>query len=91
MKIINRLNDLEKVYNIVGRIDLDVWDFTDYESSQTALANTIASIRKDKYQNKDRIIVKHSTGDLYTPNSKVGLVLRNLQNELNQQDISNFL
>jgi MoaA/NifB/PqqE/SkfB family radical SAM enzyme len=90
MKIINRLNDLEKVYNIVGRIDLDVWDFTDYESSQTALANTIASIRKDKYQNKDRIIVKHSTGDLYTPNSKVGLVLRNLQNELNQQDISNF-
>ena len=84
------LTELHEQYTVVAHIDLDTWDFKDYESSQQQLANAVGQARREVYKGFERVVVTQTRGDLYVKDTGIGLLLRNLQNELDQQDISNF-
>jgi len=90
MIINNMLEELEQRYNLIKVINLDFWDFNDYESSQALLNEKIKSVKKDVYEENERIVFVHSSGDLYTKNTQVGLILKNIQNEINEIDVSNY-
>ena len=90
MTINDTLEKLKNQYDVIEVINLDFWDFNNYEDSQALLSKKIKSIKKDVYEENERIILIHSTGDLYTKNTQVGLILKNIQNEINEIDISNY-
>tara|TARA_E500000178_G_scaffold356632_1_gene436324 strand:+ start:45626 stop:47284 length:1659 start_codon:yes stop_codon:yes gene_type:complete len=70
------------------KIDLTYWKNTDYEESQTKLTNDLRLLHKDKYEQDELIILDH-TVDYYVGKSKLGLILRNIQTIINEEDISN--
>ena len=73
---------------IIYPIDLTYWLTDEYEECQIRLENELQEIRKDQFEPDERIVFRH-TGDIYIKNSRLGLVLRNVQTILNEVDISN--
>jgi len=73
-----------KCYNI----DLSYWDELTYNEAQQKLEQQLQNLYKEKYSQDERIILKH-TVDFYVKDSKLGLVLRNVQTLLNEIDITN--
>ena len=72
---------------IVGTIDLAQFDCDNYDTSKTWLRTQLTNLRKDYFENNERIVVLHRH-DYYVKQSPVGLILKNLQVLLNEQDIS---
>lgn len=81
---------LQEEYCVLAVVDLDEWNFDNYETSQQWLSDVIAGLKQDHYEVQDRIVFTQSKGDVYVKDTGIGLVLRNLQNEINQHDISNY-
>jgi len=73
---------------IIYPIDLTYWLTDEYEECQIRLENELQEIRKDQFEPDERIVFRH-TGDIYIKNSRLGLILRNVQTILNEVDISN--
>jgi len=69
-------------------IDLTYWLNTPYETAQKKLESQLIEIYKPEYSQDEQIIFLHN-GDFYVKNSKLGLVLRNVQTLLNEIGISN--
>jgi len=69
-------------------IDLHYWLDMPYETAQKKLEFQLKEIYKPAYSPDEQIIFLHS-GDFYVKNSKLGLILRNVQSMLNDIDISN--
>ena len=72
---------------IIGTIDLAHFDCDNYDASKVWLRSQLKNLRKDHYENDERIIVLHQQ-DYYVLNGQVGLVLKNLQVILNEEDIT---
>jgi radical SAM protein with 4Fe4S-binding SPASM domain len=70
------------------KLNLDYWKNTDYEESQTKLTKDLRLLHKDKYEQDELIILEHNV-DYYVGKSKLGLVLRNIQTIINEENISN--
>lgn len=82
------LKTLAEKYEISGVIDLDSVEFS--TSTFTPwLKNQLKQIRKDYYENNERIVVFLET-DYYQTRSSLGIKLKTLQENLNLVDISNF-
>ena len=73
---------------IVGTINLDDFDCDNYDHSKAWLRQQLKNLHKDYYAPDERIVVLH-TQDYYVQTSGTGIVLKNLQVLLNEQDISN--
>lgn len=71
----------------VGTIDLAQFNCDNYDASKTWLRNQLQDLRKDRFENNERIVIFHQH-DYYVEHSEVGLILKNLQILLNEQDIS---
>jgi MoaA/NifB/PqqE/SkfB family radical SAM enzyme len=83
----NIIENLKKQFDVLGVIDLGQWDENDYEKSQEWLTETLALMNKDSYDVNQRLVFLH-TKDLYVNKDPAGLILKNLQLELNKQDIT---
>jgi len=84
------LQNLEQRYEILSVIDLNQWHEMDYESAQNWLITQCKAIKRETFQPNQRVVFTMSRGDFYVTDSKVGLILRNLQIIVNEIDISNF-
>jgi len=87
--ITSYLENAKKQFDVFGIIDLSFWDTNAYASSQKKLSDMIAEYKKDYYEPNERIIFVHTMGDIYVDNSDIGLIFKNIQNEINEHDISN--
>jgi organic radical activating enzyme len=83
-----QLHQLNQQYEIVATVDLDQWP-TDYDQAKRWLNDILTSIHKVSYSNNERIVFT-ITRDYFVNNANSGLILKNLQIELNDIDISNF-
>ncbi len=83
------LEELKQQHDVVATIDLSEWT-DDYEASTKWLRHKLRSIYQSEYTENQRIVFLH-TKDYYVQiTGPVGLILRNLQIALNEEDISNF-
>jgi radical SAM protein with 4Fe4S-binding SPASM domain len=73
---------------IVGTIDLAQFDCKNYDASKLWLRTQLQNLRKDCFESDERIVILHQH-DYYVKDQEVGLILKNLQVLLNEQDISN--
>ena len=69
-------------------LNLDYWQTSIYEDAQTKLTEDLRHLHKDEYNQDELIVLEHNV-DFYVNKSKLGLVLRNIQTILNEEDISN--
>lgn len=88
MTLEQTLDDLRSQYKIVAEINLDQWS-DDYSASVDWLIRTLQTIYQPAYDQDQRIIFIHQK-DYYVGQSQVGLILKNIQIQLNEVDISNF-
>jgi len=70
------------------KLNLDYWESSVYEVAQSKLIEDLHALHKDKYEQDERIILEHNV-DYYVGKSKLGLVLRNIQTIVNEENISN--
>ena len=82
------LDAYRQEFDIVAEIDLAQWD-KDYAQGQKWLETLLRKIRQDVFESQQLIVVLHRR-DFFTPNTRVGLILKNLQILLNEVDISNY-
>jgi len=81
---------LSSQYQVLSVIDLDYWTNTNYEHSKYQLIDHCTKLHQPEYQDNQRIIFTY-TKDYYVQGADaVGILLKNLQVALNEQDISNF-
>ena len=85
----NIVENLKNQFDVLGVVDLSQWDDNDYEKSQQWLLDTCASLHRDAYEVDQRIVFLH-TRDLYVTDDVTGLILKNLQVALNEQDITSY-
>jgi len=82
MKLEERLEQYQKQYDIVAVINLDQWHDQPEHRREFWLKDSITRVRKDSYENNQRIIFTLTQYDL--------AIVDNLKYYLNQIDITNF-
>lgn len=91
MNITQQLEQIQKQYKVLAVIDLDTWYGLEFFKREPWLRNTIQALYKKEYANDERIVFTLSRGDTYaTKESTVGHIFSQLQNKLNEIDISNY-
>lgn len=90
MTLNSTMEDLAHSHDIVAVIDLNQWHLQDYEASQAWLDQQLKSVYQPEYLPNQRLVFTHTKGDVYVKGQSVGLILKNLQILLNENDISNF-
>ena len=90
MTLPQTIDDLRSKFDLVDVIDLDLWNHNDYQGSQQWLDSNCKRIYQKEFQPNQRIVFTLCKGDIYVKDQPVGLILRNLQILLNENDISNF-
>ena len=83
------LQDLSQQYEVLSTVYLDTCFDKTYAEAHDWLRQTCQQLRKESYQAHQRLIFVLQHGDYYVKDSRVGLILRNLQVVLNEVDISN--
>jgi MoaA/NifB/PqqE/SkfB family radical SAM enzyme len=81
------LDACRREFDVVAEIDLAKWG-KDYAQGQQWLETLLLEIHRDVFTPQELIVVLHRQ-DFFTPDSQVGLILKNLQVLLNEVDISN--
>lgn len=77
-------------FDIVDLINLDDWYSRSYIERPEWLRNKLHSCYRPVFDSNQRLLFTLSQGDEYFENSAAGTILTNLQEQLNQIDISNF-
>jgi len=90
MNFNEQIEQLQKQYNIIDTIDLDLWHTMTYENAQRWLRDTVKHLWQEKYEIDERLIFVLKQGDIRVQGSQLGLILKNLQVIVNKQDVSNF-
>ena len=49
---------LQEEYCVLAVVDLDEWNFDNYETSQQWLSDVIAGLKQDHYEVQDRIVLR---------------------------------
>lgn len=89
LNIQQQIDTLQDQYDLVEIVDLDYWSIDQYEESQQQLIDTCARIYQSEYTIQQRIVFSY-TRDYYVKDQQLGIIFKNLQVALNEQDISNF-
>jgi MoaA/NifB/PqqE/SkfB family radical SAM enzyme len=87
--IAEQIQLLHSQHNVLAVVDLDYWTNSDYENSQQKLSDSLIQLYNTEYQPDQRLVFTY-TADNYIKDQPSGLILKNLQVVLNEQDISNF-
>jgi len=74
---------------IIGTIDLAHFSKQDYDTGKKWLRDQVKSLRKDCFETDERIVVVHSWDYYVKEHEQAGLILKNLQVILNEEDITN--
>jgi hypothetical protein len=90
MNFEQHLEQLKKHYSVLEVVELDHWHTMSYNQAQVWLEDLCARLHRDEYENDQRIVFVQRQGDIYVKNNNIGLIVRNLQVLVNEQDISNF-
>lgn len=91
MTLENLIKTYTEQYNIIDIVNLDDWYSLDVIERPVWLKNRLQSVYCPVYQDNDRILFTLAQGDEYqSQEDPAGLILRTLQEGLNQVDISNF-
>ena len=77
-------------YDIVSELNLDHWHNLQSYEREAWLRDSLAQVRKDAFNDNERLLCILSKGDVYTSDQAVGDIVKNLQALLNQVDITNF-
>lgn len=88
MTIQQTLENLHNQYQILAEIDLNFWS-SNYEQSTAMLAQQLKQVYRATYNTNQRIVFTHCQ-DYYVNDSDTGLILKNIQVQLNEIDISNY-
>ena len=90
LNISQQLQLLNDQFEVLTVIDLDYWTNTNYEHSKYQLIDQCTKLYQPEYKDNQRIVFTY-TRDYYVDGAdSVGILLKNLQVILNEQDISNF-
>ena len=74
---------------ILGTIDLAHFSKQDYDAGKKWLQDQLKSLRKDCFETDERIVIIHSWDYYVKEHEQAGLILKNLQVILNEEDITN--
>ena len=88
MTVESVLQHLRQEYHVLAEIDLSFWN-NDYEHSIGTLIRQLQLLYQPAYSNDQRIVFIHKH-DYYVDGSNIGLILKNIQIQLNEIDISNY-
>ena len=88
MTLDEKLQQLRSEYEVLAEIDLDQWT-DDYQRSTAWLTRTLQSLYRPEFEPNQRIVFVHRR-DFYVADNKIGLIIKNIQIQLNEIDISNF-
>lgn len=88
MNLDQQLSDLRDRYDVIAEINLSVPD-KNYDQWVDWLSQRLRSIHQPQYHPNQRVIFIHDR-DYYVDNQTVGLLLKNVQVQLNDVDISNY-
>ena len=91
MTLQEKIKELSAQYKIIAEISLDSWhEMADYQTKNWFI-KILTEIRKDAYEDNERIIFTLTCGDRYNNvDSAGGSILTQLQKRLNEVDISNY-
>jgi MoaA/NifB/PqqE/SkfB family radical SAM enzyme len=89
LNIQQQIDSLHTQYKVLAVVDLDYWSNETYQQSQQKLIDICAELYQAEYQIKQRIFFSY-TRDYYVKDQPPGILLKNIQVALNEQDISNF-
>ena len=64
---------------ILGTINLADFSKQDYDTGKKWLRNQLKSLRKDQFENNERIIIVHQWDYYIKGEKQVGVLLKNLQ------------
>lgn len=84
--IASAVSEIGRDYEIVGTIDLAIWN-DDYENSKQWLKDRLNDCHRSEYLSHQRILCLHSK-DYFVQDDTAGLILKNLQIMLNEIDIT---
>lgn len=88
LTINDQIESLKQNYNVICVVDLDQWP-NDYEQAKKWLRAIVKSVYKEKFDNNE-ILIFTLTKDYFVAQDVTGLILKNLQIILNEEDVSNF-
>lgn len=74
---------------ILGTIDLAHFSKQDYDTGKKWLRDQLKNLRKDQFETDERIVIIHSWDYYVKEHQQAGLILKNLQVILNEEDITN--
>ena len=89
LNIQQQIDLLRNKYKVLAVVDLDYWANDTYQQSQQKLIDICANLYQAEYQIQQQIVFSY-TSDYYVKDQPPGIVLKNIQVALNEQDISNF-
>ena len=89
MTVQQQLDQLQQLHEVLDVVDLDQWT-SDHEISASWLKQTCRDLQRKTFENNQRLIFVQTQDWFADDDQKTGLVLKQLQQELNVADISNF-
>ena len=89
MTVQQQLDQLQQLHEVLDVVDLDQWT-SDHEISASWLRQTCRDLQRKTFENNQRLIFVQTQDWFSDDDQKTGLVLKQLQQELNSADISNF-
>jgi MoaA/NifB/PqqE/SkfB family radical SAM enzyme len=89
MTVQQQLDQLQQLHEVLAVVDLDQWT-DDHDISASWLKQTCCNLQRKTFENNQRLIFVQTQDWFADDDQKTGLVLKQLQQELNAADISNF-
>jgi MoaA/NifB/PqqE/SkfB family radical SAM enzyme len=91
MNIKEKIQELEKIYEILHVVDLDPWHDVPFYQKSIWLQTQLTGLYRSQFEYNQRIVFTLSRGDVYkTQDTVSGNLLTDFQSQLNAIDISNF-
>ena len=79
---------VQRIMKILGTIDLVHFSKQDYDAGKKWLRDQLKNLRKDRFETDERIVIIHSWDYYVKEYEQTGLILKNLQVILNEEDIT---
>ena len=89
MTLEQTLQELAQQYQLLGKIDLDHWHTLPDHRRESWLRHELQAVRRDVFDPNQRIVLTLLLGDDYSDEQEPGNIIKNLQYQLTQVDITN--
>jgi len=89
MNLEQKLEYYRKKYDVLGTVDLDHWHTLKNYQREPWLKKTLTALRREEFASNQRIVCSLHTEQKRDENDTLGIILRTLQIQLNEIDITN--